>query len=59
MITATGTTLWLRKRQRKGLPSERLAACWIVVVWGMPLLLVLTAWLQASPVVVGGLLRAA
>ena len=45
-ITATGTTLWIRKRQRKGLDSRRLAACWIVVVWGMPLLLVLTAWLR-------------
>lgn len=46
VVTATGTTLWLRKRQRKGLPSERLAACWIVVVWGMPLQLVATAWLR-------------
>ncbi len=47
VITATGTTLWLRKRQRKGIESRRLAAAWIVVVWGMPLLLVLTAWLRA------------
>lgn len=46
VITATGTTLWLRKRQRKGIDSRRLAASWIVVVWGIPLLLVLTAWLR-------------
>lgn len=45
-ITATGTTLWLRKRQRKGIDSRRLAACWMVVVWGIPLLLVATAWLR-------------
>jgi uncharacterized iron-regulated membrane protein len=45
-ITATGTTLWLRKRQRKGLETRRLAAMWIVVVWGIPLALVLTAWLR-------------
>lgn len=46
-ITATGTTLWLRKRQRRGLRSERLAAAWSVVVWGIPLALVATAWLRA------------
>lgn len=46
VITATGTTLWLRKRERKGIDSRRLAACWVVVVWGMPLLLVATAWLR-------------
>ena len=46
VVTATGTTLWLRKRQRKGIDSRRLAACWIVVVWGIPLLLVATAWLR-------------
>ena len=45
-ITATGTTLWLRKRRRKGLPTERLAAGWIVVVWGIPLALIATAWLR-------------
>jgi len=46
-ITATGTTLWLRKRQRKGLPTRRLNAAWSVVIWGIPLALVLTAWLRA------------
>ena len=46
VITATGTTLWLRKRARKGYVTQRLEAMWAVVVWGMPLLLVLTAWLR-------------
>lgn len=46
VMTSTGTTLWLRKRERKGLPTRRLAAMWIVVVWGIPLALVLTAWLR-------------
>lgn len=46
VITATGTTLWLRKRDRKGYGSRRLTACWTVVVWGIPLVLVLTAWLR-------------
>lgn len=46
VITATGTTLWIRKRQRKGIDSRRLAASWIVVVWGIPLVLVATAWLR-------------
>lgn len=45
-ITATGTTLWLRKRARKGHETRRLEAMWIVVVWGIPLALVLTAWLR-------------
>lgn len=47
VMTATGTTLWLRKRQRRGIESRRLAACWIVVVWGIPLMLLATAWLRA------------
>lgn len=46
VITATGTTLWLRKRERKGYDSRRLAACWSVVIWGIPLALVATAWLR-------------
>ena len=46
VITATGTTLWLRKRQRKGYETQRLQAMWTVVVWGIPLALVLTAWLR-------------
>ena len=46
VITSTGTTLWLRKRERKGRDSRRLTACWSVVVWGIPCALVLTAWLR-------------
>lgn len=46
VITATGTTLWLRKRARKGYETQRLEAMWSMVVWGIPLLLVLTAWLR-------------
>ncbi|MEZ5679817.1 MAG: PepSY domain-containing protein [Erythrobacter sp.] len=45
-ITATGTTLWLRKRARKGYPTERFDAMWAMVVWGIPLMLVVTAWLR-------------
>lgn len=45
-ITATGTTLWLRKRARKGYDTQRLEAAWAMVVWGVPLALVLTAWLR-------------
>jgi uncharacterized iron-regulated membrane protein len=48
VVTATGTTLWLNKRRRRGLPSERLAACWHVVIWGAPLLLVLALWVRAA-----------
>lgn len=46
VITSTGITLWLRKRERKGNDSRRLTACWSVVIWGIPLALVLTAWLR-------------
>lgn len=46
VMTSTGTTLWLTKRRRKGLETRRLGAMWIVVVWGIPLALVLTAWLR-------------
>lgn len=46
VMTSTGTTLWLRKRQRTGIESRTLAACWTVVVWGVPLMLVLTAWFR-------------
>lgn len=46
VITATGTTLWLCRRQRKGFDTRRLSAMWIVVVWDIPLALLLTAWLR-------------
>ncbi|KQS03004.1 peptidase [Sphingomonas sp. Leaf357] len=47
VVTATGTTLWLQKRRRRGLGGDRLAACWEVVIWGTPLLLVASIWLRA------------
>ncbi|MHA6316383.1 PepSY-associated TM helix domain-containing protein [Altererythrobacter sp. CAU 1778] len=46
VMTATGTTLWLRKRRRKGLPTQRLAAAWSVTVWGIPLALLATGWMR-------------
>ena len=46
VVTSTGITLWLRKRSRKGLPTERLAAAWTVTVWGIPLALLAMAWLR-------------
>lgn len=45
-ITATGTSLWLDKRRRKGLPTAWLAASWCMVVWGTPLALVGSVWLR-------------
>lgn len=45
-ITATGTTLWLRKRRRKGFETARLAASWSVTIWGTPLALVFTIWMR-------------
>lgn len=48
VVTATGTTLWLNKRRRRGLSSERLAASWHVTIWGAPLLIVLTLWVRAA-----------
>ncbi|WP_298169716.1 PepSY-associated TM helix domain-containing protein [Novosphingobium sp.] len=44
VITATGTTLWLRKRERAGHDVTRLAASWRTVVWGAPLVLVIALW---------------
>ena len=48
VVTATGTTLWLQKRRRRGLRSDRLIAAWHVTVWGVPLALVLALWLRAA-----------
>jgi uncharacterized iron-regulated membrane protein len=48
VVTATGTTLWLGKRRRRGLGGRRLAAGWDVVVWGMPIGLVAALWLRAG-----------
>ncbi|MGJ3627184.1 hypothetical protein AB5I41_10035 [Sphingomonas sp. MMS24-JH45] len=47
VVTATGTSLRLQKRRRRGLRSERLTAAWQMVVWGAPLVLVATLWLRA------------
>lgn len=48
IVTATGTTLWLGKRRRRGHGSHRLEACWTVIVWGTPLGLILAYWLRAT-----------
>lgn len=48
VVAATGTSLWLCKRRRRGTGSDRLEACWTVIVWGTPLALVATAWLRAA-----------
>jgi len=47
VVTATGTTLWLGRRHRRGLGGRRLGACWTTVVWGVPSMLVATLWLRA------------
>jgi len=48
VVTATGTTLWLCKRRRRGMGSHRLEAGWTAVTWGTPLALVATAWLRGA-----------
>ena len=47
VVTATGTSLWLQKRQRRGFGGQHLAACWDIVIWGTPLALVALTWLRA------------
>lgn len=47
-ITATGNTLWLEKRRRRGLGGERLRAGWNMTVWGAPTLIVWALWLRAT-----------
>ena len=46
VVTATGMTLWLQKRRRRGMASPRLEAFWTTIVWGSPLLIVATAALR-------------
>lgn len=41
-ICATGTYIWLGKRERRGLVEPRLRATWDAVVWGSPLMLAVT-----------------
>lgn len=42
IVVATGTSIWLGKRQRRGLNEPRLRAGWDGVIWGVPLALALT-----------------
>ena len=48
VVTATGTTLWLCKRRRRGLGGERLIAAWTATIWGVPLVLVELVWATAA-----------
>ena len=48
VVTATGTSLWLHKRRRRGLGGHRLTACWAVIVWGTPFAIIATLWLRAA-----------
>jgi uncharacterized iron-regulated membrane protein len=48
VVSATGMSLWLQKRRRRGEPSPRLEAFWSVIVWGAPILLVATYWSSAA-----------
>lgn len=41
-ICATGISIWLGKRARRGIDEPRLARLWDAVVWGSPLVLSLT-----------------
>ncbi|WP_082441786.1 PepSY-associated TM helix domain-containing protein [Sphingomonas sp. Leaf33] len=47
VVTATGMSLWLQKRRRRGLPSPRLEGFWTMVVWGTPVVIVGALWLRA------------
>lgn len=38
-ICATGSYIWLGKRERRGINQPRLRAAWDAVVWGTPLML--------------------
>ena len=41
VVVATGTSIWLGKRARRGLHEPRLRAGWDGVIWGVPLALAL------------------
>lgn len=47
-ISATGTTLWLHKRRRRGAASPRLEATWTTLLWGVPILIVALLWVRAG-----------
>jgi uncharacterized iron-regulated membrane protein len=42
VVVATGTSIWLGKRKRRGLHEPRLRSLWDAVLWGVPLALSLT-----------------
>ena len=42
IVVATGTSIWLGKRARRGLHELRLRSLWDAVLWGVPLALALT-----------------
>jgi len=55
-ICATGTYIWLGKRERRGIQEPRIRALWDAVVWGSPVILALTfllrkAWGNGIPLV--------
>ncbi len=41
-ISATGVSIWLGKRERRGITAPRLRSAWNAVVWGVPVALALT-----------------
>lgn len=47
VVTATGMSIWLQKRRRRGAASPRLEALWSLTVWGVPILFVAAYWLRA------------
>ncbi|MEZ5654874.1 MAG: PepSY-associated TM helix domain-containing protein [Sphingobium sp.] len=42
VVVATGTSIWLGKRERRGLNNPRLRSLWDAVLWGVPLALTMT-----------------
>lgn len=42
VVTATGVSIWLGKRERRGVHAPRLRSGWDAVTWGVPLALALT-----------------
>ncbi len=48
VVTATGMSLWLQKRRRKGMAAPRLEGFWTAIVWGTPIAILATLWLRAT-----------
>ena len=48
IVVATGTSIWLGKRERRGIGTPRLRAGWDAVMWGIPLALALTFLARAG-----------